>query len=299
MSAHWKGKTRGGSAGYFAFILLIKHLGINAAYTLLVFVSAYFVVFVRSARNPMFFFYHKVLHFNTLKSLRYLFLNNYRFGQVLIDKVAIMSGMESRYTFSFEGEHYLQQMAESSGGFIIGAHIGNWEIAGNLLKRISCPVHIVMLEAEHEKIKSMLDEVMTEKNMSIIPIKQDLSHLFAIKEAMAKNELIAIHGDRFLEGSKPITMPFHGLNADFPSGPFSLAIRYSKPITYVSAMRMKGKHYHFNATPPKIYPSDRKSLNTSLSTALSEYINEMERVIKKYPEQWFNYYYFWKKNPTS
>lgn len=299
MSAQWKGKTRGGKAGNFAFIFLLKHLGINAAYTLLIFVSAYFVVFVRSARNPMYYFYRKVLHFSLFKSIRYLFLNSYRFGQVLIDKVAIMSGMESHYTFNFEGEQHLHQMAVSTGGFIIGAHIGNWEIAGHLLKRIPTRVHIVMLEAEHEKIKNMLNQVMTEKSMSIIPIKQDLSHLFAIQEAMARNELIAIHGDRFLEGSKPVSMPFFGLEADFPTGPFSMAIRFGKPMTFVSAMRMKGKHYHFFATPPTTYPSERKTLNTSLKIAMSAYIREMERVLKKFPEQWFNYYYFWKQNPTS
>ncbi len=294
MSAEWKGKTRGGTTGYSAFIFLLKHLGINAAYSLLVFVSAYFVIFVKSARQPMYFFYHQVLNFSPQKSVRYLFVNFYRFGQVLIDKVAIMSGMEARYSFDFEGEEHLYEMATTTGGFIIGAHMGNWEIAGNLLKRIPTKVHIVMLEAEHERIKEMLKQVMTEKTMNIIPIKPDLSHLFAIKEAISNNELIAIHGDRFLEGSRPVSMPFFEREANFPAGPLSLAIRYGKPATFVSAIRMPGRHYHFFATPPITYPSDRKSFNSTLKLALRDYINELERIILRFPEQWFNYYYFWK-----
>lgn len=294
MSSEWEGKTRGGTAGYRIFIFLLKHVGIRAAYGLLLLVSPYFVLFVPKARKPMYFYFNRIMGFSPLKSVRYLFKNNYVFGQVLIDKVALMSGISSRFTFEFDGEEHLHKMAAEKGGFIIGSHMGNWEIAGQLLKRINTNVHIVMLESEHEKIKSMLDEVMTEKSMHIIPIKDDLSHLFAIREAMKKNELIAIHGDRFLPGSKTISMNFMDHEADFPAGPVSLAIRYGKPITYISAIRQPKSHYHFHATSPKIYPGQRVIFNQSLHTALSDYVNYISEIVKQYPEQWFNYYYFWK-----
>jgi predicted LPLAT superfamily acyltransferase len=294
MSTQWKGKTRGGTLGHQIFIFLLQHVGLSAAYFLLAFVAPYFVLFAPEARKPMYFYFHKILGFGSLKSIRYLFINNFRFGQVLIDKVALLSGLEARFTFDFEGEDHLHKMASEKGGFIIGAHMGNWEIAGNLLKRINTTVHIVMLETEHEKIKEMLDNVMTEKSMKIIPIKEDLSHLFAIRQAMENNELIAIHGDRFLAGSKPITMNFMGKEADFPTGPLSLAIRYNKPVTYISAIKKPNKHYHFFSSPPKTYCSDRKKFNQTLKSALSDYIQQLEQTIKTYPEQWFNYYYFWK-----
>ena len=294
MSRQWKGKTRGGTLGHRIFIFLLKHVGLSAAYFLLIFVAPYFVFFVPKARKPMYFYFRKIHGFSRLESFKYLFINNFRFGQVLIDKVALLSGLESKYTFDFEGEENLHQMAANKGGFIIGAHMGNWEIAGNLLKRINTTVHIVMLEAEHESIKNMLDEVMTEKSMKIIPIKDDLSHLFAIREAMDRNELIAIHGDRFLSGSKSVTMDFMGYQADFPAGPLSLAIRYNKPVTFVSAIKKPNQHYHFFSTRPKTYNSDRKVFDQSLKSALGEYIQQLEQTIKNYPEQWFNYYYFWK-----
>ena len=85
---------------------------------------------------------------------------------------------------------------------LISAHIGNWEIAGQLLDRIKTSVNIVMLEAEHERIKAMLDEVMIKKNMNIIPVKEDYTHLIKISSALKNNELVAIHGDRFMPGSK-------------------------------------------------------------------------------------------------
>lgn len=293
----WKGKTRGGLAGYRFFILLLQYTGIRFSYFFLRFVVLYFVLFAPQARNPILYFFHEILHFNYLKSIRLLFKNFFLLGQVLLDKVALLAGFSDKFTFEFEGEHFIREMAVSEGGLLIGAHIGNWEIAGQLLERIETKVHIVMLEAEHEKIKQLLESVMTKKKMDIIPIQNDFSHLFIIKEALQRNEIVAIHGDRFLPGSKTIRADFFGKPAHFPVGPFYLAIKYKKPVSFVSAIKETKSHYHFYATKPKTYHSKKNedSRDEQLQIIINEYIAEMETILKKHPEQWFNYYYFWSE----
>lgn len=291
----WKGKTRGGVAGYRFFIFLLKYPGLRFSYFFLRFVVLYYVLFVPTARKPIFYYFNHILGYTKIKSFIYLFKNNYKLGQVLLDKVAFLSGFAGQFTFDFEGEEYIHQMASEGGGFLFGAHIGNWEIAGQLLERINTRVHIVMLEAEHEKIKAMLDDVMTKKSMHIIPVKDDFSHLIKINEALSKNELIAIHGDRFLQGSKTITGKLLGFEAEFPYGPFYMAIKYQRPVTFVSAAKETNTHYHFYATKPVLFDqvTDRKKLNNQIQQLLNKYTSEMDRILKIYPEQWFNYYYFW------
>ncbi len=301
----WKGKTRGGLTGYRIFLFLLKSFSIKAAYLLLYFVASYYVLFVRKARKPMWYYFNTILGFSTIKSIIYLYKNNLTFGKVIIDKVAVMAGLPNKFTYKFEGEEHLQQMAENGGGVIISAHIGNWEIAGHLLDRIKTPIHIVMLQAEHESIKALLDNVMTEKKMSIIPIMDDMSHLFKIKDALNNNEIVALHGDRFLPGSKTMTCDFLGKDAEFPTGPFYIALKYKKPVTYVSAVKETNTHYHLFATPPKDYLSNVNGMgkvrnitdrNDRLKLMLSDYIKELELLVYKHPEQWFNYYYFWNIN---
>lgn len=291
----WKGKTRGTPAGYRFFIFLLKYPGLQFSYQFLKFVVLYFVLFSPKARNPIFFYFHKILHFSFLKSIQYTFKNFYLLGQVLLDKVALLAGFSNKFTFDFDGENHIRDMAASSGGLLIGAHIGNWEIAGQLLERIETRVHIVMLEAEHKKIRQLLDNVMTKKKMEVITIQDDMSHLFAIKEALARNELVAIHGDRFLPGSKTVEANFLGKKALFPVGPFYLSIKYKKPVTFVSAVKETNTHYHFYATKPKLYQAGTNATmrNDQLKNILDDYIFEMEKILKKHPEQWFNYYYFW------
>jgi len=289
----WKGQTRGGTAGYRFFIFILKYIGIKFTYFFLNFVVLYFVLFSAKSRKPIFYYFNVILGYNTLKSLRYVFKNNYKLGQVLIDKVALLAGYSNKFTFDFEGEENIREMAASGGGLLIGAHVGNWEIAGQLLERIDTPVHILMLEAEHEKIKSMLDEVMTKKSMNIIPIKDDFSYLFLIKEALQRGEIVALHGDRFMEGSKTMTKIFLKRKAKFPEGPFYLSLKYKKPVIFVSAVKETNQHYHFFATKPHYDANTNLTKEERINHLLDLYISELEKTLEYYPEQWFNYYYFW------
>ncbi len=293
----WKGKTRGGLTGYRIFLFLLENFNIKAAYFLLYYVAMYYVLFAGKARKPMFFYFKKIHGFNTLKSWFYLYRNNITFGKTIIDKVVLMAGFPNRFSFELIGEQYIRQMADANGGLIIGAHIGNWEIAGHMLQRIDKTVHIVMIDAEYQKIKKLLDNVMTEKKMNIIHISDDMSHLYKIKEALQANEIVAIHGDRFLPGSKVMRCNFMGKMADFPTGPFYIAMKYNKPVTYVSAIKVDNNHYRLTATKPVLYSNSGKLeiRKNTLRKMLTDYICQLETTLNRHPEQWFNYYYFWGK----
>ena len=295
--ATWEGKTRGGVAGYRFFIFLLKYPGLKFSYFFLRFVVLYFVLFAPKARNPIFYYFRTILGYGSLRSLSYTFRNFYKLGQVLLDKVALLAGFSNKFTFDFEGEQYLHEMASGQGGFLIGAHVGNWEIAGQLFEHIDTKVHILMVEAEHQRIKALLDNVLTKKQMNIITIRDDNTHLFGIREALQRNEIIALHGDRFVEGSKTIEGVLLGREAKFPYGPFYLPVKYRKPVSFVSAIKETDTHYHFYATKPMVYDAtrDKESQENATKQMLKDYISEVGRIFNLVFEQWFNYYYFWAR----
>jgi len=226
-----------------------------------------------------------------------IYKNYFIFGQVLLDKVAILAGFTNKFSFDFEGEEHLVNMSENkTGGLLISAHIGNFEIAGQLLKRIKTKVNIVMLESEHLKIKNYLSSIYVENNVNIIPIKNDLSHIFEISKAFENKEIVCIHGDRFVSGSKTLIASFFNKDAEFPSGPFYLATKFNIPVSYVFAMKENKSHYHFYASKPEVYylpQLNLKKRENSIRKMLNDYICNLELYIKKYPTQWFNYYNFW------
>ena len=81
--------------------------------------------------------------------------------------------------------------------------------------------------------------------MHVIVIKEDLSHIYEISEALKKNELVCMHADRFLEGNKTLVGCLLGEKAKFPMGPFVLAATFKVPVSFVFAMKETSLHYHF------------------------------------------------------
>lgn len=292
--ASWSGKSRGGATGYKFFILLLKHTHIRVAYFFLRFVAFYFLIF--SDKRSLRFYFNKIFQYGTFKTLYSIYQNYVLLGQILLDKIAVLSGLHKIFTFDFEGESFLRQLVKKKqGGLLVGAHMGNWEVAGQLLERLGTKINIVMLDAEHNRIKEMLDGVMTNKNVNIIPIKEDYSHLFKITEAFKNNEIVAMHGDRFLPGTNTVTVDFKGRPAQFPAGPLYLASKNNVPVSFVFTMKETPTHYHFFATPGKVfpYPSKLKTRKQDIKKMVEEYVHALEKMLNRYPLQWFNYHPFW------
>ena len=295
----WKGKTRGGVLGYKIFVNTLQYLGLPFAYFLLRFVVLYYLLFTSKSTKSLYFYFHKILKFNFYKSSINIYKNYFIFGQILLDKIAMMAGFKTNLTFDFDGEEHLRKMVENkTGGMLISAHIGNFEIAGHLLNRLNTKINIVMLDAEHEKIKNLLSNYIKKNNVNIIAIKDDFSHIYDLNKAFENKEIICLHGDRFMPNSKTISTNFIGENANFPYGPFFLALRYNVPVSFVFAMKEKKKHYHFYASMSKTYKPDilnQKNRDFYINKIIEEYITELEDKIKMYPAQWFNYYNFWEE----
>jgi predicted LPLAT superfamily acyltransferase len=295
----WSGKTRGGLLGYKIFVFSLKHLGLSFAYFILRFVVSYFILVTPKSCNITFRYFRDIFNFGFFKSLYKVFKNYFVFGQVLVDKMALLTGCKTKLKFTFEGEKYLHQMVENkTGGLLISAHIGNFEIAGYLLERLHTRINVVMFEAEHEQIKSYLDNIFEEKNVHTISVKNDHSHIFEINKAFENKEIVCMHADRFVDGSKTMKVKFMGRDARFPRGPFYLAMKYNIPLSYVFAMKEKKFHYHFYASAPKLYYKAQINLNEKenfIKSIIADYTTELENVMKKYPEQWFNYFPFWEE----
>lgn len=292
--ASWEGRSKATPLGYRIFVGILKMFGLQPAYALLRLVAGYYFLFSMESNSSLYDYFHRRLGYPKWKAFRKIYRNYYEFGQTLIDKVAVMAGLRVPFTYDFEGEHYLRQMvAEGRGGMLLSAHIGNWEIAGHLLKRLETTINVVMYDGEHKQIKAYLERVTGGRNMKLILIRDDLSHIYAINEALGKNELVCMHADRFLEGNKTLSAPLLGSDARFPAGPFLLASVLNVPVSYVYAFKETSVHYHLYASEPVLYNQGTKQERQV--KALADFVAETEKRIHQYPVQWFNYYDFWKQ----
>lgn len=289
----WQVRSKGTKLGYRIFVGIIHRFGVFPAYFLLRFIALYYWLFSRRSSAAVYRLYHRRLGYSALNSLVKLYRNYYAFGQSLIDKALIFSGQKSPFSFDFDGEQHLREIAGlQGGGLLLSAHIGNWDIAGHLLNRLGVRVHILMFDGEQRAIRRYLDQATGISSARIIIIKEDLSHIYEINEALRNKDLVCIHADRYLEGNKTMRALLLGQEARFPAGPFILASRYKVPVCFVFAIKESNLHYHFFATGIKDYQHSEKAEVSQ--RMLEDFAAEMEKKLRAYPEQWYNYYDFWE-----
>ncbi len=291
----WHGQSRGTPVGYRIFVAVLKNFGVLPAYFLLRFVALYYFLFLHKSSRPLYKFFRQKFGYGILKSPVSIYRNFYLLGQTIIDKVVVMSGIPNKFTYNFDGEENLRKIVElKKGGLLLSAHIGNWEIAGHLLKRLNTKVNIVMFDNEHRQIKDYLSTITGKRNVKVIVVKNnDISHIYEITEAFKNNELVCMHADRFIEGNKTLTTNFLGEEARFPLGPFVLAATFKVPVSFVFAMKESSLHYHFFASEIKDY--NHPSKENRMQQMFGDFVAEMEVKVKQYPLQWYNYYNFWQQ----
>jgi len=287
----WKGKSKGTILGYRIFVWCIKNLGVRSSYFVLYFVAAYYFIFEKKSNQYISYYFKKRLGYSFWKTVISRYKSYFTFGQTLIDKTAISAGLRNKFTYEFDGiENLRNLLAEKKGGVLISAHIGNFEIAEHFFADIDfdCQINLVTTNLEVTVIKEYLDSISVKQSgIKFIYVKDDMSHIFEINEALSKNELICFTGDRYFEGSKFLEANLLGETAKFPVGPFMIASRLGVPVVYVYVMKEKNLHYHLYA---RIAENIKKRDSQGL---LNSYVQNLESMLEKYPLQWFNYFDFW------
>lgn len=287
--ANWKGQSRGTVLGFRIYVFIIRKFGLYAAYFVLLFVAAYFVLFAFTSTKSVYYLFRRRLGYSAPAAAFHVYRSYFTFGRIQLDRIAITAGMQKKFSFEFDGvENIDALLQQEKGGILLTAHIGNFNLAKYFFekKHSEAKVNLVVTDFEHQQIKNYLNSITGQSKVKMIVLQEDLSHVFEMKEALQRNELLIFAADRYLEGAKTYTENFMGSKAKFPQGPFKLAARNEIPVLFVHLMRERNFHYHFYARPYKREKNSAKEL-------LKAYLDNLEQMLRKYPHQWYNYYDFW------
>lgn len=296
----WDGKSRGNVAGYKILIFLLKIAGPIPVYLILYPVTFYYFLFSRRTFRPTYAYFRRIHKFSVLKSLWGVYRNYYSLGVSLIDKIAVYSRDKIPFQADFDGGENLRAFfGGTSGGILLSAHAGSWEMAGRFLEKYNRKVHIVLLDAENERIRTLMEHTMVKMKdnplLDRIPMQPDsMEHIFHIREALDKGEMICMHADRYLDGNRTVTMDFMGHPAEFPAGPFQLAAMFGVPLTLIFGFKKSTLRYQFYGIKA-IQPEAGENKKEYAARALQMYTSELEKMVKKYPYQWYNFFYFWNR----
>lgn len=287
----WQGKTDGSSWMHKSLAVIMKVIPLSVMYSIAnVFVVPFYAIFSKSKKS-IYNFYRYHLNYTTSKALFSLLGNFSMFSKNILDKFRMFSG--GKFDFEIENYDYYKELAEQDGAFMIfSAHVGNYELAGYTLKATSKPFNVLLYGGEAETIMHNREKMFAETNIKMIPVKDDMSHLFALNNALENGESVSIPADRIVGNQKCFPIDFLNQKADFPAGPFLLAAKRKLPTLAIHVMKISNKKY-------KIYVKKLLGIGENASdyakSLLAAYRDSLEEMIHKYPLQWFNFYEFWNQ----
>jgi predicted LPLAT superfamily acyltransferase len=285
----WGGTTYGNSQMHRWLIRLLRWLPIRLIYVLAYIFAVPPTLTKPGFRHAMQFFRQ---NFGSSKQRAFwLALKNHcLFAQAVIDKFAMYAGRH--FEIELEGYEHFLELAEKPDGFVqLSSHVGNYEIAGYSLVAEKKRFNALVFSGEKEEVMSNRARLFEHANIRMIPIKPDMSHLFEINSALADGETVSIPADRIWGSQKYVAKTFLGREAHLPMGPFQVVAMRSVEVLVVHVMKASARRYKIIVTPIS-YDKDAPR-QQQIEQIATGYVNELERIVRLYPTQWYNYFDFW------
>jgi predicted LPLAT superfamily acyltransferase len=286
----WEGTTFGNSLMHKWLIKLLRGIDIRIIY----FFTYVFVIppcLLRPGFKPIYHYFRERWNLSPVKAFIKTYQNHYMFGQVVIDRFAMYAG--KRFHMDIEGyDHFLSLAKQQDGFILLSSHIGNYEIAGYTLVAEDKPFNTLVFFGEKQSIMDYRNQMFADTNIRMIPVKEDMSHLFLIDHALQQGETVSMPADRILGSKKSLKVTLLGADAQIPMGPFAVATMRGLNVLAVNVMKTSVKGYKIYVKP---IPYDKEaSRKQQISQLADGYIAEVERMLKLYPTQWYNFFEFWK-----
>ena len=288
----WSGKTDGQPWMQRSLIAMFRVLPLGLLYGLMAFVVLFYMIFNRKGYRAMFRFFRDRMGYGRLKSFWSVYVNHFRFGQVILDRFGVYAG--KKYQFISEGQELMDESETHPEGFILlSSHVGNYEIAGYSLKPKKKRFNALVYAGETATVMENRQRLLSQNNMSMIPVKEDMSHLFTLNAALDNGEIVSMPADRIFGSQKSTECRFFGATTHFPLGAFAMAVQKNVPVLAVFVMKEGFKRYH--AYVQDIDYDRQAGKREQMAQMAQSFANRLEDIVRRYPTQWFNYYDFWEQ----
>lgn len=287
----WAGTTYGNGWMHKWLIRILRCIDIRLLYGFVAICVIPVVLIVNPSRGIAYRYFRKRIGYGRLKSAWKTYTNHCLFGQVVVDKFAMYAG--KRFDVETEGMEHINRMNEREEGYIqLSSHVGNYEIAGYTLVAEKKAFNALVFAGEKASVMDNRNKMFGDTKIRMIPLCQDMSHLFAIDNALQNGEIVSMPADRINGSPKYVEREFLGGTARFPQGPFSVATMRGLDVIAVNVMKVSTQKYKIIITPLAYdKTAKRKEQIEQLSKA---YVANLEKTVKAFPEQWYNYFEFWQ-----
>ena len=292
----WQGHTGGGSFGQKALVIMLRIVPLRVIYGLLALVVPFYMLFAHKGYKAIYHYFRQHFGLSPIKAFGKTYKNHFIFGQVVIDRFAIFAGRKDDYRIEVENYDIFDALNRSAKGFVtVSAHIGNYEISGYMLQSDTKRLNALVYSSETEIVTENRTKLMGGNNIRLIPVRDDMSHIFEVSTALQNGDIISSVVDRINGSGKSLECHFLNGVADFPIGLFALAASFEVEVLAVFTLKVAANKYKTIIRRIDTATETSLSKRQKIEKMTHSYISHIEDILHQYPEQWFNFYEFWKQ----
>jgi predicted LPLAT superfamily acyltransferase len=222
----------------------------------------------------------------------------FTFALVSIDRLCFIAGQEKKFNVQVYGNEIFNHY-KNKGCFLVTAHLGSFDvlrIMGMGARADALPIKILLDVNHNSMVLQLLKKLDPVLFPAIIDAQLPAPQLaLTLEEAIQKKQLIGIMADRCAQGERTEVVDFLGTPAQFPLGIWQMASLLKVPVIACFGIYSGENNYslYIELISDQI-GSNRHDRNVAITTAISNYAQHLESLVKQYPYNWFNFYDFWQ-----
>lgn len=297
--ADWKQRPERSSMFMLRLMTWISlRLGRARSRVILYGIAAYFLAFAPTARRMSRRYLQRALKLRSLTEVGWkpLFRHFLSFASVIHDRVYLINDRYELFDIRVHNKALIDDLvANGQGVFLIGAHLGSFEVLRALgRKQPGLRVAMVMYEENARKINAALTAINPNAQQGIVALGH-IGSMIQVHELLAQGTVVGMLGDRSLGNDDTRQLDFLGDPAALPLGPFRMAAIMKCPVLFMTGLYRGGNRYdiHFEALADfsAVAPRGR---TLAVQAAMTRYAAFMEQYCYKAPYNWFNFFDFWR-----
>lgn len=191
-------------------------------------------------------------------------------------------------------ENLEKALALNKGIVSVTSHLDNWELVGTILVHHGFPVDAIYHPMKNPYSDKFIYNIRKKTGMQLISMNNSLKPSL---KALAENHLLGLIADQDA-GGDGVFINFFGRPASTAKGPAFFAVKTGAPMLFFTMLRDNNDShslYISSSLPVKITGDLKNDIyyNTKL------WSDELEKWVRKYPEQWFWLHRRWHSRPKK
>jgi len=254
--------------------------------------TGYFLLFPNRVAHSLKFYRALLPGRNFLYHLYCVWKQYHNFTNVYTHR--FVAKWKDEVEFTKEGWDYLDEaVGKKTGAIIVMSHIGNWELAAEMLNRKGLPIMLYLGAKHKEQVERIHKENLAKSGIRIVATSEKESSPFALLEGinfLREGGIVSMTGDRLWGDQRSVKVSFLGHEVQLPDTPHLFALMSGAPLmTFFVNQKAPGKYHIVVSKGRRVLAAFRQDRANAVLASAQAYAGQLEQMAHQHPFEWHHF----------